>query len=461
MAPFNLQKFVEEYADRLRSIGEYTPKNLFLPTAEAQNVGTQFRSLIGNSDFASEQSFLNRYLNDYLPRVTQLAEDANLPNISTEIDDFVAKTKLPDPRLKDESLVYETLKHDIVSHLRPYNAGFSPDYRNLEGLDANPVSPFNERFATQLDALISDSPREQYMFTPRGVKGMFESSGFENMLQESLQEQAIRGGLSPEEAASSTQDFMRKNFPKLGDTVSESVSTEIADQLNKKYLPNARYNFRSTGELFYPTGGVVDPYTDNRASFQKRLLGSRNPEVTAFARSLLNPGVGYMSMDPVTASVGAIKNVVKQNPVGTRLGVATSLFDPDLPKAVEGDDYLKAGEVVGRDILGGAFIEQTAKKVLPLAGRYLPQLAPVLQGGASILSKASPVLTGAAIFTQGTPGSLTDVVTQKAAANPISFLPSVQANPETDIGARAGRAIMNESKYIFNNLLKGRIPYMK
>ena len=418
MAPFNLQKFVEEYADRLRSIGEYTPKNLFLPTAEAQNVGTQFRSLIGNSDFASEQSFLNRYLNDYLPRVTQLAEDANLPNISTEIDDFVAKTKLPDPRLKDESLVYETLKHDIVSHLRPYNAGFSPDYRNLEGLDANPVSPFNERFATQLDALISDSPREQYMFTPRGVKGMFESSGFENMLQESLQEQAIRGGLSPEEAASSTQDFMRKNFPKLGDTVSESVSTEIADQLNKKYLPNARYNFRSTGELFYPTGGVVDPYTDNRASFQKRLLGSRNPEVTAFARSLLNPGVGYMSMDPVTASVGAIKNVVKQNPVGTRLGVATSLFDPDLPKAVEGDDYLKAGEVVGRDILGGAFIEQTAKKVLPLAGRYLPQLAPVLQGGASILSKASPVLTGAAIFTQGTPGSLTDVVTQKAAANP-------------------------------------------
>lgn len=463
MAPFNVQKFAEEYADRLRSIGEYTPKNLFLPTAEAQNVGTQFRSLIGNSDFASEQSFMNRYLNDYLPRVTQLAEDANLPNISTEIDDFVAKTNLPDPRLKNEYFNLRDAKHEIVSHLRPYNAGFSPDYRNLEGLDANPVSPFNERFATQLDALISDNSavREQRMFTPRGVKGMFESSGFENMLQESLQEQAIRGGLSPEEAASSTQDFMRKNFPKLGDTVSESVSTEIADQLNKKYLPNARYNFRSTGKLFYPTGGVVDPYTDNRVSFQNRLLASRNPEVTASARSLTNPGVGYMSMDPVTASVGAIKNVVKQNPVGTRLGVATSLFDPDLPKAVEEDDYLKAGEVVGRDILGGAFIEQTAKRVLPLAGRYLPQLAPVLQGGASILSKASPVLTGAALFTQGTPGSLTDVVTQKAAANPISFLPSVQANPETDIGARAGRAIMNESKYIFNNLLKGRIPYMK
>lgn len=57
--------------------------------------------------------------------------------------------------------------------------------------------------------------------------------------------------------------------------------------------------------------------------------------------------------------------------------------------------------------------------------------------------------------------SLTDVVTQKAAANPISFLPSVQANPKTDIGARSSRAIMNESKYILNNLLKGSIPYMR
>jgi len=455
MAPFNVQKFAEEYADRLRSIGEYTPTNLFLPTAEAQNVGTQFRTLINNSDLANEQAFVNRYLNDYLPRVTQLAEDANLPNISTEIDDFVAKTGLPDPRLKNEYFNLRDAKHEIVSHMRPYNAGFSPDYRNLEGLDANPVSPFNERLAIQLDGLISDNSavREQRMFTPVGVKGMFESSGFENMLQESLQEQAIKGGLSPEEAASSTQDFMRKNFPKRGDTVSESVSTEIAEQLNKKYLPNARYNFRSTGELFYPTGGVVDPYIDNRVSFQNILLGSRNPEVSAAALSLTNPGVGYMSMDPVTASVGAIKNVVKQNPVGTSLGVATSLLDPDLPKAVEEDDYLKAGEVVARDVLGGAATEQALK----VAGKYIPRLAPVVP----ILGKVSPVVTGAALVSQGKEGSLTDVITTKAAENQIPFLPSNAPNPETDWGARASRAITNQGKYILNSLLKGQIPYTR
>jgi hypothetical protein len=456
MAPFNVQNFAEEYADRLRSIGEYTPTNLFLPTAEAQNVGTQFRTLINNSDFATEQAFVNRYLNDYLPRVTQLAEDANLPNIRTELDDFVAKTGLPDPRLKNPYFNLESAKHEIVSHMRPYNAGFSPDYRNLEGLDANPVSPFNERFATQLDGFIADNytqGRETGMFTPRSVQGMFAKSGFENALQESLQEQAIKGGLSPEEAASSTQDFMRKNFPKRGDTVSESVSTEIADQLNKKYLPNARYNFGSTGKLFYPTGGVVDPYTDNRVSFQNILLGSRNPEVSTAALSLTNPGVGYMSMDPVTASVGAIKNVVKQNPVGTSLGVATSLLDPDLPKAVEEDDYLKAGEVVARDVLGGAATEQALK----VAGKYIPQLAPVVP----ILGKVAPVVTGASLFSQGKEGSLTDVITTKAAENQIPFLPSNAPNPETDLGARSARAIANEGKYIFNSLLKGKLPYMR
>ena len=134
---------------------------------------------------ATEQAFMNRYFNDYLPRVTRLAEDANLPNISKEIDDFVAKTGLPDPRLKS-NFNLESAKHEIVSHMRPYNAGFAPDYRNLQGLDANPVSPFNERLATQLDGMIADNytqGKEQRMFTPRGVQGMFEKSGFENMLQ--------------------------------------------------------------------------------------------------------------------------------------------------------------------------------------------------------------------------------------------------------------------------------------
>ena len=62
---------------------------------------------------------------------------------------------------------------------------------------------------------------------------------------------------------------------------------------------------------------------------------------------------------------------------------------------------------------------------------------------------------------QGPPGSLTDVVTRKAAQNPVSWLPSVKANPKTDIGARTSRAISNEAQYAFSQLLKGRLPYFK
>ena len=462
MAPFNVQKFAEEYADRLRALGDYTPKNLYLPTPEAANVGTQFRTLIGMPEPATEQAFMNRYFNDYLPRVTQLAEDANLPNISKEIDDFVAKTGLPDPRL-NPNFNLESAKHEIVSHMRPYNAGFAPDYRNLQGLDANPVSPFNERLATQLDGMIADNytqGKEQRMFTPRGVQGMFEKSGFENMLQSSLEEKAIRGGASPEEAYSSTQDFMRKNFPKAGETVSQSVATEISDQLNRKYLPNARYNYKSTGELFYPTGGEVTPYVDNRVSFQNYLQGTRNPEFQAAARSLSSPGVGYMSLDPVTASVDLVQTAVKRNPTGATLGVAASLLEPDLPKAVEDDDYEKAATIVSKDVLGGIALEQ-GLKAAPLAGRYIPALTPVLSQGGAVLSRVSPVLTGAALVSQGKEGSLTDVVTKKAAQNQIPFLPSNDPNPETDLGARTSRAITNEAKYVWNSLLKGQLPYMR
>jgi hypothetical protein len=166
-------------------------------------------------------------------------------------------------------------------------------------------------------------------------------------------------------------------------------------------------------------------------------------------------------LDPVGAAVLGGTTLIKENPTGKTLGVAASLLDPDLPKAIKKDDYTKATKIVARDVLGGAAIEGVAKTGLPIAGRYLPQLTPVIQTGGAVLSRVSPALTGAAIFTQGQDGSLSDIVTQKAAENQIPFLPSNNPNPETDIGARSGKAIMNESKYIFNNLLKGRIPYMK
>jgi hypothetical protein len=42
-----------------------------------------------------------------------------------------------------------------------------------------------------------------------------------------------------------------------------------------------------------------------------------------------------------------------------------------------------------------------------------------------LLDIGAPVAAGTSLCMQGPPGSLTDVVTRKAAQNPVSWLPSV------------------------------------
>jgi hypothetical protein len=157
-------------------------------------------------------------------------------------------------------------------------------------------------------------------------------------------------------------------------------------------------------------------------------------------------------IDPVGGAVQGGINLLKENMPGATAGAAFSALNPEVTKAIERNDYQKAATTIGKDIALGA----AAEAGLNLAGRYAPELSKV---GAPIARIASPVAAGAALFMQGQPGSLADVVTRKAAANPVSWLPSVKANPKTDLGARVGRAIGNEASYVFGQFLKRKIPY--
>jgi len=157
-------------------------------------------------------------------------------------------------------------------------------------------------------------------------------------------------------------------------------------------------------------------------------------------------------LDPVGSAVQGGINLLKENIPGTAVGVALSALNPEVAKAIEQNNYKKAARETAKDVVLGAGTEAIAN----LAGKYAPALSKVVTPAAQVVA---PIATGAALFTQGKPGSLTDVVTRKAAANPVSWLPSVKANPKTDLGARAGRAITNEASYAFGQLLKGKIPY--
>jgi len=145
---------------------------------------------------------------------------------------------------------------------------------------------------------------------------------------------------------------------------------------------------------------------------------------------------------------------VRENPRGAAAGVAVSALNPEVAQAVEQNNLGAAGNILARDVALGTLGEMGLKKALPLAGKYAPTLAKI--GGV-----AGAAGTGAALFSQGQSGSLTDVLTRKAAQNPVSFMPAVQANPETDIGARASRAITNEVKYLSKQASQTAQPLMK
>lgn len=158
-------------------------------------------------------------------------------------------------------------------------------------------------------------------------------------------------------------------------------------------------------------------------------------------------------IDPVGAAVKGGVNLIKENIPGATIGTAFSALNPEVAKAIEQNRYKEAAEVVAKDVVIGA----GAEAVTNMAGKYIPVIK---QAVVPIARIAAPVAAGGALLMQGRPGSLTDVITRKAAANPVSWLPSVKANPKTDLGARAGKAVFNEASYAFGQLLKGRIPYI-
>lgn len=157
-------------------------------------------------------------------------------------------------------------------------------------------------------------------------------------------------------------------------------------------------------------------------------------------------------IDPVGGVIQGGANLVKENIPGATIGAAFAALTPEVAKAVEQNDYTKAAITTAKDVALGSGTEAIAR----MAGRYAPMLSRVVTPAARI---AAPAAAGSALFMQGKPGSVTDVITRKAAANPVPWLPSVKPNPKTDLGARAGRALTNEASYAFSQLLKGKIPY--
>jgi len=163
---------------------------------------------------------------------------------------------------------------------------------------------------------------------------------------------------------------------------------------------------------------------------------------------------GYFAVDPVTAPV-------RKNLTGAAGGAALSLLNEEVANAIKKDKYLKAAELVGKDIGMGALAESAIKS----AGRGLSKLAPQLAANvnplvAGIASRITPPLVGYSLLSQGRPNSTLSVVLDKVAKSGLlrpqigSF--GVRRDPKTDIGKR----VANEAGYFIDQVRQNRVPYL-
>lgn len=246
--------------------------------------------------------------------------------------------------------------------------------------------------------------------------------------------------------------------PPLDFSLSEEDFKKQLEQSNKNQKVLFQVQPDSPGDYNYLiTPGAGEPEVLSRPG-AKYIVEAK--ETFPFAQRGMTGNIDFIKLqqiygiDPLTSSVQGGINLVKENAPGAAAGLALSALNPDVAKALKDNNYQNAALSIGRDVGLGAATEA----VIKLAGKYTPALTRTIAPFAAV---AAPIVTGSSLFMQGKPGSLTDVLTKKAAANPVSWLPAVKANPKTDIGARASRAISNEARYALSELLRGRLPYTR
>ena len=246
--------------------------------------------------------------------------------------------------------------------------------------------------------------------------------------------------------------------PPLDFSLNEEDFKKQLEQSNKNQKVLFQVQADSPGDYNYLiTPGAGEPEVLSRPG-AKYIVKAK--ETFPFAQRGMTGNIDFIKLqqiygiDPLASSVQGGINLAKENAPGAAAGLALSALNPDVAKALQDNNYQNAALSIGRDAALGAVTEAGIK----LAGKYTPALAKSI---APVAGVAAPIVTGSSLFMQGKPGSLTDVLTKKAAANPVSWLPTVKANPKTDIGARSSRAISNEARYALSELLRGRLPYTR
>lgn len=321
-------------------------------------------------------------------------------------------------------------------------AGLSPESRSyvIEQLNKQGIDTGNQPLN------ISPQPQRRPKFGRTGMahkwvhdlykqipsaEQIFDIDDISQLSEDDLVEYMVEAGRMRKQIV---VDAMNHKLDSLRQAIPESANWS-SDEIRQYANQNKKFWGSLGDDTFQEVVKLPDPTKIPTVEGQPRGRIPIRPdtETTLLARNL-----GYLGVDPVGASVSVAaekaKQLYKNAPVGTALGVAGSLQDPAFQQAIEEGDLAKAGQVAGRDILMGAGLELGAKygtvglqKVAPAAAANIARLTANI---APIATVAGNAVSGVGIATLA-PSSVDPVIQErKNAEYRASRTPEELANPE-------------------------------
>jgi hypothetical protein len=408
--------------------------------------------LIGKQDVDPDvvQATADEFRNAFVANRQNLQKQLgpSVTPVNKALDRFYQITPGASTQLREDGYI-DDYRHEIYSHLHPWQAGLAPDYRNFQKYAASPITPLNEGVAIWVDrGMHGPLPKDMRADDPSNLGNNFKD--FVNRVAVKDDSYKQPGGAEIwQQQYGKGKDIERTH--ELGQLFREKYldpATQRFSNLAKAQVPN------STGSGVLGAASAFDPITDSTDLLNTELEFAGQQKL--FPKSFIERNLLFAN-DPVTAGIQGAGEMLRSAPRGIAGGAAFSALSPDVAKSVEQGQYGKAATRVAQDMAAGAATDLGIQAAGQGLQRMAPQLAskviPAFSGAANV---AVPAAVGAGLFMQGQQGSPLNTIVNAASNTPFGL----KVNPKTDVGRRMGQAIGNEARYALGQFMQGRFPWM-
>jgi hypothetical protein len=439
--PHNFDAYDELYGDK---VPKHVYETIDMP-ANSPTTGRPWQMSLGKFPFPHEGQVTpaaKQFLNDF--RVPQRPVDYGFdtgPNILDRNERDIAD-----------------IKEDLHSYERTYNSSEQGKQGNLRQSKIEEIKELENRTPGYLRPsgrpATPDWWKQEGYETPENIKDATLNTFKEAILQREgpfgsvsqltpvrASSRELRPGGDPDWRANMYEriGFAGPRFPQTLKTDRDVSSADV-----QSFVPGR--------ERLLP----IQPYTEFFEGSAPSVVGKEPaPDFTPFQKAVGTRN--YLIGRNILEGRGNLGEGFRGATGGLAAGAALGALSPEVSQALLQGDYKKATSLTARDALIGAGTNLGTKAVSQGLQRAAPQLASrVLPAIGSTASVAVPAAVGVGLFMQGQQGSPLNKLVTAASNTPIGL----KVNPKTDVGRMAGRAISNEAQYAWNQIIKGKLPWI-